>query len=497
MRLIKFYFIILFTLFLGLLLNCSNSDVSGGGSEAGNGAIVGSIKIIGSDYKKDCQISIYPESFSPFKNDTGKRVTTSNSNGHFQINKLTKGKYTIYVHSADSLNASISTFELFTDNDTISSDLTLKAVSVIRVALNQNVSDALYYIEGTDIIRNIETDSQNIFTINRVPSDTINIRLYPDTLNLSLNIPESFHTIPGDTLEIIDNFYWKHIDEHNSPLPHSYVYSLYLDSNIEYWGTYYGLLEINNSDTIIYDKFNTDLEDSWIKKIRRLSDSTLLICQLTGAASFKNDQWGYIIPTNYGSTGSEIFDALEINDTTLLLGTHGGVLKLTPNDTILDNTYIPSTSAAFTFTKGKNNTFFIGTRGNGVYIIGDNIKDSINSSNSTIQSDVIQTLYNDSKDNLWIGTFGGGVYKYSNNVLEKISGNFTDSIYTITETSYENVWIGTSTGELVRYDGLNVDVFNSSNSPLPESAILALSVDRFNRLYVGTYGKGLYTLEEN
>lgn len=497
MRIIKLYAIIQLTILFGLLLNCSNTNVSGGGTEAGNGVISGSIEIVGSDYKKDCQISIYPELFSPFENDTGKKVTTSNSNGDFQIDNLTKGKYTIYVHSADSLNALISTFELLTDDDTVSSNLILNAVSMIKISLEQEISNAWYYVEGTDILQNIKTDSLNTFLINRIPSDTINILLYPDTLNHSLNIPKTFYTVPGDTLEVINNYNWKHIDEHNSLLPHSYVYSLNLDSNSEYWGSYYGLLKIENSDTVLYDKFNTNLEDSWIKRLYKSSNNTLWICQLTGVASYRNDQWSYIIPTNYGSTGSEIFDALEINDTTLLLGIHGGVLKITPKDTTIDSSYIPTTSAAFTFAQNNNSTFFIGTRGNGVYIINGNNKDSINSSNSLIQSDIVQTIYSDSKENLWIGTFGGGLYKYSNNEVLKIDGEFTDSIYTIAETADESIWIGTSMGELVKYNNGNIEIFNSRNSPLPESAILALSGDKFNRLYIGTYSKGLYILEGN
>lgn len=258
------------------------------------------------------------------------------------------------------------------------------------------------------------------------------------------------------------------------------------------------VLEISNNDTTLYDVFNSPLQSSWIKKLYKTSDSTIWILNKTGTVNYTKDKsWGAnIYPDSIGASYADVIDLCEISKDTILLGAVGGVIQLTPFDTIFDTTIVPANASVFAIEKSKDGDIYLGTYNYGLFIKRSNTIDTLSSANSILSINNIQTLFMDSKDTLWIGTFGGGLYKYKND-LQKIDDVFTDSIYAITETSDGSIWASTSEGDLIRYLHGEIEVLNSSNSPLPESALLALSVDLYDRVYVGTYGKGLYILEEN
>lgn len=478
-----------------LLQSCSNSNVSGGGAEAGNGYIAGSITIAGSDYTKDCKISLFPQNYSPFTNDSGKEETLSDENGNFSFKNLLAGTYSIHIKSADRNNSILGTIYLQTDNDSINSQFNLKKSSTVKLTLNSVSDSGWYFIEGTDIKGAVTLDSLNKIVITGLPSDTVKIRFYPESLFTDQNIPESIYTSPGDTVDIADNYKWTHIDSKNSPLPHDYIYSLLILDNKQYWGTYYGYLEITGQDTTLFDMFNTTLPSSWIKKLYQSSDNALWVLNNNGAAINKFGSWSNIYPDSFGIVNQEVFDLCEINDTTVLLAVSGGILKVTPYDTTFDTTFFPTTCSAMAINMDSEGSLFFGTYGSGLHITKGSVKDSVNNTNSSLAMNNIQTLFVDSRDTLWIGTFGGGLYKYKD-ILEAVEGEFTDSIYSIMETSDGSVWTATSTGDLVKYHAGEISVLNSSNSPLPANALLTLATDKFDRLYIGTYSKGLYILEE-
>lgn len=487
---------ILLILAIIITLSCSNSNVSGGGAEAGNGFISGTVSIVNDGYKKDCEISLYPLGYSPFTNDTGKLYTKTDSYGFFSFSKLSEGIYNIFLQSADSSASLLKQVELVNNNDTSIQSYNLQYSSTLNITLSSEYKNSWCFIEGTDLLRPVIADSNNTLKIEKIPSDSIVINFYPESLNTIINIPEKLYINPGDTLHIEEEYRWIHINSENSPLPHDYIYSLHFSENAQYWGTYYGYLEIKDGDTLLVDVFNSSLQSAWIKKIYELSDGSLWFLNKTGATILSNQNWANIFPDSFGVIYQDVFDLHEIHSDTILLGVAGGILKVTNNDTIFDTTITPTGFSVFSIEANSQNELFFGTFGGGFYSLKGDIKDTIDINNSSLTSNNIQTLFVDSRDTLWVGSFGGGLYKYFEGNLIKIDGGFTDSIYSISETEDGSIWATTSEGDLIRYQSGEVSVINSANSPLPESALLTLSVDNLGRLFIGTYSNGLYILEE-
>ncbi len=75
------------------------------------------------------------------------------------------------------------------------------------------------------------------------------------------------------------------------------------------------------------------------------------------------------------------------------------------------------------------------------------------------------------------------------------SGLPMNSALAIAQTRDSYLWIGTERG-LARFDGTNFFIINSDNYPeLENDYIVSLSVDRQNRLWIGTRSAGIYFLE--
>ena len=114
-----------------------------------------------------------------------------------------------------------------------------------------------------------------------------------------------------------------------------------------------------------------------------------------------------------------------------------------------------------------------------------------------LSSHRIFTIFSDTKDNLWIGTENGLNY-YHNDSLQVFStknGLYNNIVKAITETKDGIIWIGTNTG-LNFYEHGKFYKFK-----LPgEAAIYNIEsffIDDIGRLWIGTYGQGLYCYYEN
>ncbi len=113
-----------------------------------------------------------------------------------------------------------------------------------------------------------------------------------------------------------------------------------------------------------------------------------------------------------------------------------------------------------------------------------------NTSNSGIPSDVLFTVYIDTKDNIWVGTnqYGAGVFDGTNwnNYTTANSGLQHNRVTSIIEDHNGVMWFGTDGGGLAKFDGENWESFTTSNSPLPHHWVTDIKVDKDNTKWIGT-----------
>ncbi|HZV70854.1 MAG TPA: two-component regulator propeller domain-containing protein [Saprospiraceae bacterium] len=110
---------------------------------------------------------------------------------------------------------------------------------------------------------------------------------------------------------------------------------------------------------------------------------------------------------------------------------------------------------------------------------------------TTLVSQYIRSIFQDSKGNLWFGTLGEGVVRYDVKTLTYFSnpdGFNNNTVYAIAEDKNGNLWFGTDQG-VYKYDGKTFRNYNQkdglSNLDISRKSIL---VDKSGTIWVGTHG---------
>jgi ligand-binding sensor domain-containing protein len=110
---------------------------------------------------------------------------------------------------------------------------------------------------------------------------------------------------------------------------------------------------------------------------------------------------------------------------------------------------------------------------------------------TTLVSQYIRSIFQDSKGNLWFGTLGEGVVRYDIKTLTSFSnpdGFNNNTVYAINEDKNGNLWFGTDQG-VYKYDGKTFRNYNQkdglSHIDISRKSIL---VDKSGTIWVGTHG---------
>ncbi len=113
---------------------------------------------------------------------------------------------------------------------------------------------------------------------------------------------------------------------------------------------------------------------------------------------------------------------------------------------------------------------------------------------TTLVSQYIRSIFQDSKGNLWFGTIADGVVRYDTKTLRYFSnpdGFNSQSVFAINEDKTGNLWFGTDQG-VYKYDGKTFRNYNQKDGlkhiGISRKSIL---VDKLGKIWVGTHG-GVY-----
>lgn len=144
----------------------------------------------------------------------------------------------------------------------------------------------------------------------------------------------------------------------------------------------------------------------------------------------------------------------------------------------------------------QNGEIWLGTYGGGIISLKENEFIPQEELNRKIQSYFIQTIYEDSKQNIWIATENKGLFCYtpSNGQVQNFTapGQLTsEDISCFCEDKEGTLFISTLNGGLMK-----LNPSNSQFTPIPYKgnnrlSIKTLTIDNNNNLYIGTEGFGL------
>jgi PAS domain S-box-containing protein len=109
----------------------------------------------------------------------------------------------------------------------------------------------------------------------------------------------------------------------------------------------------------------------------------------------------------------------------------------------------------------------------------------------------IFTIAQDANSYLWLGT-KEGVYKYDGKTAVEVFKDYPQlkqEVSSILIDKHETVWVGTKSGKVFFYKNNRLDSINFSKTPNEEKITAICEVNSV--LFIGTYGNGLYSLNEN
>ncbi len=183
-----------------------------------------------------------------------------------------------------------------------------------------------------------------------------------------------------------------------------------------------------------------------------------------------------------------------------------GLLKHNP----LDN-YSLSSDLVMSVYQDNSGTLWFGTDGFGLNKLNaDGTITVYNSEKNNFSSDVIVAICGDNKDNLWLGTYNGGLIRFNPNTLRtkifKAVNNDTNSLMNnniwdvLFDEGRNTLWVGSLGGGLSRIDLNKGTIKNYLHDPenahsLPNNHIYYLEMEGNNKLWIGFPGHGLSCLD--
>lgn len=259
-----------------------------------------------------------------------------------------------------------------------------------------------------------------------------------------------------------------------------------------------GLMVSNKSGLLIIDSLGNTINQPWKKILENQKVTTIM----------------------YGS------------ENVLWAGTDGnGVFKLYPQEksfNLISRAQVPELDKSIVraFTKIEGNSFWVGTKGKGLFRFQSNFhqntRESItftnfNESNSPINNSVY-ALHSGRDGLIFIGTDGDGLCVYDlkkskfiqwSDIIGSEQCDYFKSIYAIYQDKKGTIWIGTNGFGMIRFKierfggGLRVKAFkkylanNTKSGVLSSNIIFSIIPKNDNELWIGTRLGGLNLLNKN
>jgi signal transduction histidine kinase/streptogramin lyase len=176
----------------------------------------------------------------------------------------------------------------------------------------------------------------------------------------------------------------------------------------------------------------------------------------------------------------------------------GGVYDIS-NGTAFEVAHIEGSISSVV--EGTDNSLWIGTRGNHLlHVEDDSVESRATSNNARRTSRVVLSLHRDTKNQLWAGCVDGLLKLLPDGTLSATAGipaifDRLDPVSCIAESADGTLWFGFQRAGLGILTPDGTASFLTEADGLPSTSILALHLDRQNRLWISTL-KGIAVWED-
>jgi ligand-binding sensor domain-containing protein/signal transduction histidine kinase len=135
----------------------------------------------------------------------------------------------------------------------------------------------------------------------------------------------------------------------------------------------------------------------------------------------------------------------------------------------------------------------VGTLGSGVYWYDE---DDQPRHIPGLSAQAILSLCFDREGDLWVGTDGGGLNRVKRSRFRTLPGTENWVVQSVSPDARGGLWIGCNGGELAHWTGGALQRYRTTQESVPPS-VKSVTVDRQDRVWVGTWGRGLFSLDED
>lgn len=206
----QFFYIFnsLFSVFI-LLINCSQSNLAGGGTIETTNGVVGTIHNKENKPVPNVIVKIFPDDYDPVSDEPldSNYIDTTDTSGEYSFENVTSGSYVIVARNADNSDNSLTgNITVNDDSLTTVSEIILKKPGLVK--FNHFDADGYLFIPGTDIFSSVSDDG-NVF-LSGVPSGVLNTIIHVSASNDKRNILHNEIVVnEGGTVDI-DNPLWNY-----------------------------------------------------------------------------------------------------------------------------------------------------------------------------------------------------------------------------------------------------------------------------------------------
>jgi ligand-binding sensor domain-containing protein/signal transduction histidine kinase len=138
----------------------------------------------------------------------------------------------------------------------------------------------------------------------------------------------------------------------------------------------------------------------------------------------------------------------------------------------------------------------VGTAGAGLFWFDSAGQVTVLSTNQGLSYSYVRSLLMDGEGTLWVGTDGGGLNRVKRQVFDVLKDTRGLVVQSVCEDDQGALWIGYNGGGADRWSAGAVQRFGPEQGLPPNLPVRAVFVDRDQRVLVGTWGAGLFQLQE-
>ncbi|MGE5430174.1 MAG: two-component regulator propeller domain-containing protein [Syntrophomonadaceae bacterium] len=306
--------------------------------------------------------------------------------------------------------------------------------------------------------------------------------------------------------------YWRNYNSATSRLPNNTVYKILIDDqDIKWFATGVGVGKFDGTNWTVYNKSNSGLPNNTVRCLAIDSKGDKWIGTDSGLVKFDGKSWTVYTKSNSYLPDDRIRGVAVDKEGFIWIGTkQGGVARFDGYNWRLFNSSNTSglVNEINTVAVDVNNIKWIGTSGGGLGKFDGVNWTFYTKLNSYTACNSFLCIEFDPKGVMWACTWNGGLEMFDGtkwgwaSYFPKITRKLEHKWMLGVAIDHSGAkWVGANNIGLWKFETVNgIDTwsaFDSLNSPVKDTCVVSLAVDKYNNKWIGTYTKGLYIYNEN